>query len=201
VKRKPRDPDVPEELEESDGTGERVEEARVSDGAPAGRVIRSRLEAGRLASPWMTDVVAARVDGANARLRGAEWERVRFVACRMTGIDLPEADLRDVVFQGCKLNLANFRSARMERVAFDDCVLDEADFAGAAIADARFAGSQLRRVPFDGARLLRADFRGAELIPFGDAAALRGAIIDRVQLIDLARPLAESAGIVIADDG
>jgi uncharacterized protein YjbI with pentapeptide repeats len=172
--------------------------------AAGGRIARSRLTAiglagSRLRSLTLTDVEAVEVDTSNADLTGARLERVLFTGGRMTGVQLAESDLRDVVFRGCKLDLANLRFARLERVTFEDCVLDEADLGGATVADCRFAGCRIRRVAFDHARLLRADFRGSELVPSGDALALRGAIVDPVQLIDLARPLAESAGIIVED--
>jgi uncharacterized protein YjbI with pentapeptide repeats len=211
-----REPDVSEASVEPWGEDDLAHEFRIEDAlltdvpaaadAAGGRISRSLLTGAglagaRLRSLSMSDVIVRGADASNADLTGAELERVRFADCRMTGVALPESSMRDVVFSNCKLNLANLRAARMERVTFEDCVLDEADLGGATIADTRFSGCQIRRVPFDHARLLRADFRGSELVPFGDALALRGAIVDPLQLIDLAGPLAASAGIVVEDRG
>jgi hypothetical protein len=49
--------------------------------------------------------------------------------------------------------------------------------------------------------LSEVDFRSSELIdPRGDPLALRGAIVDSLQLIDLAPLLAARLGIRVADD-
>jgi uncharacterized protein YjbI with pentapeptide repeats len=78
-------------------------------------------------------------------------------------------------------------------------VLDDADLGGAALREVRFAGSRLRRTLIDELRLTRVDFRGSELEPEGDMAALRGAIIDSVQLVELGPLLARSVGIDVRD--
>ena len=118
----------------------------------------------------------------------------------MTGLGGAELQAEDVLFRGCKLDLASFRFARIHRTTFEDCVLDEADFAGAALADTRFAHSEIRRVNFEKAELARVDLRGSELEdPRGDVMALRGAIIDSVQLVGLAAVLADRVGIAVED--
>ena len=46
------------------------------------------------------------------------------------------------------------------------------------------------------------DLRGSDLSALGgDVAALRGAIVDSSQLIDLVRPLATATGIKVDDEG
>jgi uncharacterized protein YjbI with pentapeptide repeats len=51
---------------------------------------------------------------------------------------------------------------------------------------------------FSRAEMAEVDLRGSDLSELGrDVAALRGAIVDSSQLIDLARPLAAAAGIKV----
>ncbi len=59
----------------------------------------------------------------------------------MTGIQLNECELRDILFEDTRLDLANLRMARLERVTFRDCSLTEADFADADLASVRFERS------------------------------------------------------------
>src|SRR5437773_578658 len=63
----------------------------------------------------------------------------------------------------------------------------------------RFDRCRLVRADFTGASLARVDLRGSELDPAGDVGALRGAIIDPVQLAALAGHLARAAGIRVED--
>jgi hypothetical protein len=65
----------------------------------------------------------------------------------------------------------------------------------------RFSDCQLHSVDFEQARLASVDFRGSELAhPRGDLSALRGAIVDSVQLVDLSHALAAQLGIVVRYD-
>ena len=57
----------------------------------------------------------------------------------------------------------------------------------------------IRRAHFDNAQLSHVDFRGSDLQPLGDVRALRGAIIDSVQRVDLAAVLAQGLGILVED--
>jgi hypothetical protein len=82
---------------------------------------------------------------------------------------------------------------------FDDCGLDDADLAGATLREVRFEHSRLRRVMIDGLRLERVDFRGSMLDPEGDITALRGAIVDSLQIVELGPLLARGLGITVRD--
>jgi uncharacterized protein YjbI with pentapeptide repeats len=137
-------------------------------------------------------------------LAGAEWPTRHlihdsFVGCRMTGLEAPALIAEHVHFKDCRLELANFRHATLRSVVFEDCVLDEADLGGADIAHCRFAGCSLRGTHIENARLTKVDLRGSQLAPEGDLHALKGATIDRVQLIELAPYLARDIGLTVED--
>lgn len=46
--------------------------------------------------------------------------RVAVTGCRLTGISLFEAFVRDVTFAGCRIDLASFGSSRLQQVTFED---------------------------------------------------------------------------------
>jgi fluoroquinolone resistance protein len=171
----------------------------------AGRLADCRLEGGsisgeRMRSTTLIDVVARGVDCTTVDWLGGRLKRVRFEGCRMTGVGAVDMEIEDVVFRDCKLDLALFRSSRLNRVVFEDCVLDDADFAGAWIKDTSFPGSDLPVLDLDGVRLTRADFRGCRLdVVRGDVTALRGAIIEPLQLVELAPLLADGLGITVEE--
>jgi fluoroquinolone resistance protein len=172
--------------------------------ASGARVARSRLEGVRLAgsrlrSLRLVDVVVSDADVSNADWTGARLSRVVFERCRMTGFGGASLHAEHVTLRGCKLDLANFRRATFRSVTFEDCVLDDADLAGASLRETRFSHSQLLRVVIDGARLSVVDFRGSALEPAGDVLALRGAIVDPVQLVELGPLLAHGLGIEVRD--
>src|SRR4051812_21222014 len=189
-----------------------IEDARLRDdaglagtSAALGRISSSTLDGvaltgARLRSLSMIDVIARDVDASNADWTGARLNRVVFERCRLTGLALAELEADDVAFRDCRLDLADLRAAKIRRAVFESCVLDEADLTGAALQSVRFSRCQICRPELDRAHLDRVDLRGCELELRGGLGALRGATIDPVQLIGLARAFADAAGIVV-DDG
>jgi uncharacterized protein YjbI with pentapeptide repeats len=94
----------------------------------------------------------------------------------------------------------NFRDAQLTEVAFDSCILRDVDFTGAALRRTAFGGSRLTGVTLSHTKLDQADLRGAQLGLTTDAESLRGAIVTSAQIADMAALLAETLGIVVADD-
>jgi fluoroquinolone resistance protein len=170
--------------------------------AAGGAVKRSRLAgvkfAGtRMRSLRLVDVIVSDADLSNADWGAAELSRVVFERCRMTGFGGAELKAENVVFRECALELSNLRGVALRGVTFEDCGLDDADFGSAVLREVRFERSHLRRVLIDGLRLTRVDFRGSRLEPDGDVSALRGAIIDSLQLVELGPLLAAGLGISV----
>jgi uncharacterized protein YjbI with pentapeptide repeats len=172
--------------------------------ATGGSIKRCRLDAvrmggARLRSLRLVDVIVCDGDLSNADWTGAELVRVHFERCRMIGLVAAELTAEGVTFEGCGLDLANLRGATLRRATFEDCGLDDVDLSAASIRDTRFADCRMRRVVVDGLRLLRVDLRGSTLEPDGDMSALRGAVIDSLQLVELGPLLARGLGIDVRD--
>ncbi len=153
----------------------------------------------KLRAVELIDVTAERVDGANCDWGGARFRRSAFSDARLTGVNLAEAQIEQASFRGCKLDYANFRHSAIKHVSFEDCVLIGADFQGASLDSTRFSGCRLAEADFSKARLARVDLRGSELALAGSVLGLRGAIIDPLQLMELARTLAQELGISVED--
>jgi uncharacterized protein YjbI with pentapeptide repeats len=158
-------------------------------------LVGSKLRALRL-----LDVAGERIDAANGDWGGAELRRVRLQEARLTGLDLGEARLEEVSFSGCKLDYVNLRYSVLRHVTFEDCVLNGADFQAASIEATRFHKCELREADFSKAELSHVDLRGSELALAGSVLGLRGAIVDSLQLMELAGALAHELGIAVEDD-
>ena len=172
--------------------------------AAGGRFSHSKLDrvnlmSSRLRSLTLTDVVAETIEASGADWTGARLRRVHFAGGRLSGLQLLDAELDDVVFQGCQMRLATFHSSTLRNVRFEGCVLDEAFLGHGRMQAVRFDDCSLVRADFTGARLARVDLRGSALDPAGEVGGLRGATIDVVQLMDLAPLLARSAGLKLED--
>lgn len=126
-------------------------------------------------------------DLANAVWEAARLEKVELKHCRMTGLNLTQALLKDSVFQGCEASLSTFRTATFRKVRFVDCNLQDADFQRADLRQAVFENCNLRRAQFSFAKLDGTDFRGCaiEEIQVG-VEHLRGAVVDPTQAAYLA---------------
>ena len=145
------------------------------------RILDSVLSAPRGVGTDLAEATLRDVEVLDARLGGAQahgsvWERVVVRGGKIDYLNLREAKLRDVVFEGCVLVEPDFGGARLERVEFVDCALRAADLTGATLTDV--------------------DLRGAgELDVAAGLDRLSGAVISTGQLLDLAPALAAQLGL------
>lgn len=144
----------------------------------------------------LQDAVIRDTDLTGRRIEAAV--RTRFERCRLSGVDLGEARLVDVVFDDCSLELASARTASFERVELRGGTLDGLDLTGSTLADVTIVGVGLAGVTLDRVRWSRADLRDAELSAVTDLGLLRGVTIGEHQAIALAARLAKAAGIAVA---
>jgi len=156
---------------------------------------RSKLEFLRL-----IDARFDHCDLANVVWSQSTFKRIEFVNSRMTGGSFIDSEIKDVAFQDCKIDLAQFRVCEFEDCRFLNCNLREADFYEANLEGIVFSRCDLRGVQLYGAKLKGADFRGSQLEGLqAQLEDLRGAIIDSLQLLDLARTLAEMIGVKVLE--
>ena len=145
----------------------------------------------------MRDAVVRGGSLANVRALRSEWRRVRFDAVRATGVQLGEATLTDVTFEGARLDFSSFRMARLERVVFRDCRLEEADFAGATLESVLFERTPLTGATLSFARVDGVELRGCDLDGVSGAETLRGARMPLQDVLASATTLAGALGIQI----
>ena len=147
-------------------------------------------------------VIGAGIIGACLALRLAEatWVNSAVIGSVAAGVEAFGARLRQVVLRGCKLDSVNFRDAVLVDVTFDNCVLRDVDFAGATLTRTAFPSCRLVTTNFTRVTLDQADLRGAELGITVDPLSLRGAIVTPAQLADIAPLLADSIGLIVADE-
>jgi uncharacterized protein YjbI with pentapeptide repeats len=147
----------------------------------------------------LVDTVAADLDWANERAPRISLQRVELRRCRLTGMDLAEATLRDVTFGDCRIDLVNLRFAQLERVVFHDCRMTECDFYQASLKDVLFERCELREGTFSGCELQRVELRGCDLAGLRGADALHGARMPWSDVVENAGLFAAVVGIEIVD--
>ena len=145
------------------------------------------------------DGVAIGLDWANRQARGIVLRRVEVRRCRLSGVELAEAELSDVTFEDCRLDLAGLRLAKLTRVVFSECRMAECDLYGAALTDVVFDRCELREAIFSGLRVKRVELRGCDLTRLAGAEALRGARMPWDDLMPNAALFAAALGLEIVD--
>jgi len=161
---------------------------------------RVSIQEGQLRRAQFTDVWLRDVRLISTTLAESTWAGAAIIGSVAAGVEAFGAQLRRVSLRGCKLDSVNFRDAVLVDVTFDNCVLRDVDFAGAALTRTAFPHSRLTTTNLTRVTLDRVDLRGAELGITIDPAGLRGAIVTTAQLADMAPLLAESMGLIVADE-
>lgn len=147
------------------------------------------------------NAVFDRCDLSGVVLEDSTLKRAEFHDCRMSGLVFAGSTLlEDVLFTGCKMNLVNLRMARGRRLEFLRSDLTEADlyaaeFAATRVLDCDLSGAELSQAALDGLRL-----HGCVLHDLKGVSALRGAIVGRDQVMDIAMALFAASGIVVDDE-
>jgi uncharacterized protein YjbI with pentapeptide repeats len=107
--------------------------------------------------------------------------------------------IQDVVFKGCKLDLVNFRFAKLKNVIFRDCLVSDTDFYNAELTNVRFDKCNIEKIELSGTKNKNLDLRSSQLGSIHGSGSLKGAIIDQMQLMQLAPYLAQEIGLTIKD--
>jgi uncharacterized protein YjbI with pentapeptide repeats len=213
--RHPEAPRLPDVLPERAaggpvGDGDAVTEVELAGAAWAGVradgvectevvLVDPDLSGSELLDWTLRDAVLRDANLANATIRGGEWSRVRVEGGRLTGLQVAEAALRDVVWRGCGADMAAFRHTRLAYVTFEDCNLREADFTGVRAEHVRFLDCDLRGAAFHHAQVAQSELRRCRLDGVEGVEGLRGAAMEMEQLLELAPTLAHALGIGLLD--
>lgn len=154
----------------------------------AGARLRNVRFGAALPAAEFEDVVFECCDFSNADLRDAILWRAVFLNCKMTGVNLSGAALKDTRMDRGVLQYANFHFGRLERVAFAGCNCSDADFAESVFKNVEFAGSDLRRAQMSGTALAGIDFTTSDIDGMGARPDdLRGSILTAAQAVTAAK--------------
>ncbi len=148
----------------------------------------------------LVDVVVRDVDWAGGKRVGLSLRRIELLRCRLTGAELAESALGDIIFDECRIDLVGLRHAKLERVVFRDCRMAESDFSGASLKDVLFERCELRGATLSGASLERVELRGCDLAGLQGGEALRGARMPFGDVLENSVLFASLAGIEILTD-
>lgn len=97
------------------------------------------------------------------RLNNTSLKDVRFVSCKMLGLNFTDCNefLFSVGFVNCHLNLSLFYQMKLKNTQFKNCNLQEVDFSETELSSVCFEECDLSRALFDRTILEKADFRSS----------------------------------------
>jgi uncharacterized protein YjbI with pentapeptide repeats len=163
------------------------------------RFERCNLDGAQLARIRLLDSALVEVQGASLDLADSTWRGTTLEGARLGAVALTGASWTDVTVTGCKLGYVNLADARLEDVTFSACEIGTLDLRMAQARDVSFTGCTIEELNVSGATLADVDLSGARLRSLVGVESLRGAIIGRDQLTDLAPLLASQLGIEVRD--
>ena len=147
----------------------------------------------------LVDAVLRDADLANVRAPGAVLRRVRLERVRLTGAELGESTIEDVVFADCRVDLASLRLAKLSRVRFERCRMEEIDLQGATLSSVLFLECALQRATWAGVTLTRTELRGCDLAGAVNPERLRGMRMPWADAVDAVAELAAAVGVEIVE--
>jgi uncharacterized protein YjbI with pentapeptide repeats len=157
---------------------------------------RCALDEARLGRLRLIDSVLEGVWGVGTQLAGSELRDVELRDARLGGTRMHGARLNRVLVRGGKFDFLNLRQAGLTDVTFEGCVLNEPDFGGASLERVAFRDCVLRRAEFNQVRLKDVDLRGVTELDLATGVdRLAGATITPEQLVDLAPAFAAHLGV------
>lgn len=161
---------------------------------------RCRLDGLSMPRSRMSECLVEDVSAVTIDLADSVWRDTLLVGGRVGALSAPGGRWSDVRVQGAKLDFVDLSGARLSDVVFEACVIGELDLGDAQARSVRFIDSHVGELNVEGAKLAGLDLAGAALQRLRGVESLRGAIVSREQLVDLAPLLAAHLGIEVRDD-
>lgn len=163
----------------------------------AGKLSSVVIDAGEYRSFEVMNAELTDFSAPNVICYRASLLRSIFMKGQLTGLQVPDAHIKDVVFSNCRINLSNFRKTTFERCAFIECDLREADFAGAQLKSIHFENCEIAGADLSNTQCKRVEFHHTNLSDLKGISGLQGATISESNLIEIAPLLAHELGIVV----
>lgn len=142
------------------------------------------------------------VGGLNAQtlsLKEGDWRDATWADMRVGALLADGGELTDVTIRDSRIDLLSLRGTRIRRLTLSNCRVDTLDVSMAAIEDLAVHGGTVGELLSDGARMTRVDVSDTALGAVGHPGSLRGLVLAREQIDDIAPALAAHLGIDVRD--
>jgi uncharacterized protein YjbI with pentapeptide repeats len=164
------------------------------------RLIRCGLDGTSLRRARILESLLADLHGATVDLADSTWRDSLVTGGRLGAVDLIGATWTGIRVRDCHLGFLNLAGAELEDVTFERCEIGTLDLRTATVNTVAFVDSSLDELNVSGAKLAHVDLSGARLRSLVGVESLKGAIVSRSQLVDLAPLLAAQLGLEVRAD-
>jgi uncharacterized protein YjbI with pentapeptide repeats len=164
------------------------------------RVRGARVSGQTFDRPHFTDVVFDECDFAGVTFDEAVLVRVHFRMCRLSGLQLAGARVKDLLVTDSKGDGINLRMSKIERSGFVDCELPELDAGAAVLTNVDFVRCNLTAASLHRAKVSRVALHGSRIDGLLGVETVRGLVIGTDQLLPMAAAAFTALGIAVDDD-
>jgi uncharacterized protein YjbI with pentapeptide repeats len=176
-----------------DFTGQDAADARFLDC----RMDRCCVEGLTMRRARIVNSVLSEIHGASLDLADSNWRDAEMTGGRLGAMVLAGATLLGVRIRGIKFDFVNMSAAKLDDVVFEDCEIGSLDARASQLRSVAFIDCDIRELDVAEAGLTAVDLTRARLQTLIGVESLRGAIVTRAQLFDLAPLLAVKLGIEV----
>jgi len=136
----------------------------------------------------LIDVIFEKCDLSNVDFNEAIMHRVEMKDCKIVGINLMGATLRNVLFDHCYGDYATFRNANCKQVKFHNSSLVNADFYTSTLLNVYFSNSSLNEIQLSGTKLAGIDLSSCEFRKIGVTMEdVQGCIVSPQQAVGFSK--------------
>lgn len=183
--------------------GERFVAPPVDDRDLAGLVLDGcelsdvSLEGVDLRSARVLESAVTGLRATTLRAARSTWRDVQATAWRVGAAELWDSEWVGTALSDSRIGYLNLQGATLRDVLLRDCVLDGLDLRDATCTRVAFVRCRIGTLDVLGGSFTHLDLRGSSVQTVDSAGALRGAIVDGDQVVELAPLLADAAGITV----
>jgi len=182
-------------LDGADLSGVSVAQVRMLECA----LVDCTADSAELPGVTRVDVYVGGLKAETLSFKGSDWRDATWAEMRVGALLVDGGELTDVTIRDSRIDLESLRGTRIRRLTLSNCRVDTLDVSMATIDDLAVVGGSVGELLSDGARMARLDVSDTALGAIGHPASLRGLVLSKAQIDDIAPALAAHLGIEVRD--
>ena len=160
-------------------------------------ITRCHADTLELAGLAATEVFVGALAAGTWLVRDSEWRDATWADIRVGALMADNSSMTDVAIRGSKIDLLSLRGAKVRRLTLTDCRIGILDISTAVVNELAVEGGFVGELLTDDAHITAADVSATDLRSVGHPGSLRGLVVSREQMIDMADAFAAHLGIVV----